>query len=457
MRKLSRRQFMRTAALTGVMTAAVAGGTVSAEACISKKIPAEGSEQTVTIEGFAWGPSVTATVIELADLVKPGSVQASDFVVTEKKESFDWATLATEHIVSESQRTVTNAVVSTADGKAAKWASRYVRLELDTPAKGGSPFCYDLYTSKNTWCDPYSLEVKLADGVELTGLLGKKITEINVKESIDFAAANIPEMDAFDTTGTFTASDGKTLRYASYTPKSGDKLPLVIWLHGAGEGGEDPSILLLGNEVTPLAESEFQTALGGAAYILTPQTPGFWLEYDEEGNWSDNPGVPSIYTKALKELIDAFVAENPRIDANRIIIGGCSNGGYMTVNMVLQYPDYFAAAYPICEAYKDSGITDAQLAAVKDLPLWFVYAENDTTVTPSVYEAPTIARLKALGADVKTSIFADVHDTTGLYKQEDGTPYQYSGHWSWTYFFKNACVDDATGENMWTWLGKQSK
>jgi predicted peptidase len=198
-------------------------------------------------------------------------------------------------------------------------------------------------------------------------------------------------------------------------------------------------------------------ALGGAAYILAPQTPGFWLEYDEKGNWADNPGVPSIYTRALKELIDAFVAENPRIDADRILIGGCSNGGYMAVNMALQYPDYFAAAYPICEAYMDSGITDEQLAAVKDLPLWFVYAENDTTVAPGVYEAPTIARLKALGANVKTSVFADVHDTTGLYQQEDGTPYQYNGHWSWTYFFKNECLDDATGENLWAWLGEQSR
>jgi predicted esterase len=438
------------------MTAA-AGGAGNAEACISKKLPEEGSEQTVTVEGFAWGPSVTSTVIELAEKVRPDSVHAEDFVVIEKKESFDWATMAAEHIVSESRRTVNSAAVCTQDGKATQWPSRYIRLELSTPAQGGSPFVYDRYAAKNAWCDPYGLNVQLAEGADLRGLQGNSITSIHVKETVDLAAAKIPEMDAFDTTGRFTASDGKTLRYASYTPQAGDKLPLVIWLHGAGEGGEDPSILLLGNEVTPLAESEFQAAMGGAAYILTPQAPGFWMEYDEKGNWADNPGVPSIYTRALKELIDHFVAANPRIDVNRILIGGCSNGGYMTVNMVLQYPGYFAAAYPICEAYMDSGITDEQLAAVKDVPLWFVYAENDPIVTPGVYEAPTIARLKTIGADVKTSIFADVHDTTGLYNREDGTPYQYNGHWSWIYFFKNECVCDTTGENLWAWLGKQSK
>ena len=151
------------------------------------------------------------------------------------------------------------------------------------------------------------------------------------------------------------------------------------------------------------------------------------------------------------------MAEHPDIDTDRIVIGGCSNGGYMTMNMVMQYPDYFAAAYPICEAYRDSGITDEQLASIQNVPLWFIYAKNDTTVLPQDFEEPTIARLKAIGANLHTSIFEDVHDTSGKYKGEDGAPYQYMGHWSWLYFFNNECTDDTTGENLWSWLGKQSK
>ena len=81
----------------------------------------------------------------------------------------------------------------------------------------------------------------------------------------------------------------------------------------------------------------------------------------------------------------------------------------------------------------------------------------DTTVDPAVYEAPTLARLKAVDAKVHTSIFADVHDTTGLCKGDDGQPYQYMGHWSWLYFFNRQCKDDITGQDMWTWLGQQSK
>ncbi len=125
------------------------------------------------------------------------------------------------------------------------------------------------------------------------------------------------------------------------------------------------------------------------------------------------------------------------------------------MNMIMNFPEYFAAAFPICEAYLDYGISYDQLIRIKDLPIWFVYASNDTTVDPTAYAEPTIARLKTVSNNVHTSIFADVHDTTGLYTNEDGTPYQYAGHWSWLYFFNNQCSDN--GVNMWDWLAVQSK
>lgn len=458
MEKISRRKFMQISATAGAL-AAVSGAALPASACFTKTAPENGTAQTIVIHGFAFGPGVTATIVELSAPVMPHSMTGDDFVVTEHKEAFDWATFAADHIVSTTVRKVNLVSTCTAEGRVIELPSRYVRLELECDPDVGGPFCYDLYTGKNTWCDPYQLEVRLADGAAVKSVTGKPVT-LHVDPEVSFAEAKIPEMDAFDLSGTFTGSDGKTLTYASYKPSvlHGGKLPLVIWLHGAGEGGTDPSLALLGNEVTPLAEDAFQKAMGGAAYILTPQTKTFWLEWNESdpSSWGSNPGKPSVYTKVLKELIDDFVAKNPRIDPNRIIIGGCSNGGYMTMNMVMQYPDYFAAAYPICEAYRDAGITDAQLAAIKHLPIWFIYAENDTVVLPDDFEKPTIARLKAIGADVHTSIFADVHDTTGLYKGADGKPYQYQGHWSWTYFFRNECTDDVTGENMWDWMSRQS-
>ena len=100
------------------------------------------------------------------------------------------------------------------------------------------------------------------------------------------------------------------MTYGSYAPEEdGNKHPLVIWIHGAGEGGTQNEIAVLGNEVTALYSEEFQNVMGGA-YVLTPQTKTFWLTYNEEGDWADNPGVDSIYLESLKGLIDDYIAKN---------------------------------------------------------------------------------------------------------------------------------------------------
>ena len=67
---------------------------------------------------------------------------------------------------------------------------------------------------------------------------------------------------------------------------------------------------------------------------------------------------------------------------------------------------------------------------------------------------PTVKRLLAIGAtNVHVSVFDDVHDTTGLYKNEDGSAYKYNGHCSWIYWDNNECYDGDL--NAWEWLGQQ--
>lgn len=49
----------------------------------------------------------------------------------------------------------------------------------------------------------------------------------------------------------------------------------------------------------------------------------------------------------------------------------------MTMEMILKHSDYFAIAFPICEVYEDSVITDEQIKSIKAFPIWFTYAKND--------------------------------------------------------------------------------
>ena len=50
------------------------------------------------------------------------------------------------------------------------------------------------------------------------------------------------------------------------------------------------------------------------------------------------------------------------------------------MNMIVHYPKYFAAAYPVCEAYTNDALTDEMVESIKDMPIWFTHAKNDPTV-----------------------------------------------------------------------------
>lgn len=465
--KLHKRKFSILPA-TVLFSLALCGGSAAGAVAVVPGGPGEPEialgTQVAQVEGFDWGPGVSKTILSLDHVILSESVSPEKFSVIENKETYNFAEYAkikdkgpATHMGAESERVLVAAYTCDENGNPISGSSSYVALEMRCTPSVGSSFCYDVLVGKNFWCDYYTLDVSLKDGSVLAAADGVAISELRVEASVDWDKVRIPDLDGIDVTGSFTGSDGDSLTYASYVPanaSAANKRPLVIWLHGAGEGGTDPRLALLGNKVTALTKSEFQNEMQGA-YILAPQVPDFWLTYDKEGNWKNNPGVDSVHLQSLKELIDSYVAENPGVDSGRILIGGCSNGGYMTMDMVLNYPDYFAAAFPICEAYLDTGITDAQLQGIKDLPIWFVYAKNDTVVNPELYEIPTIKRLKAISDKVHTSVFDDVHDTTGLYLKEDGSAHQYSGHWSWLYFFNNLCKDKRV--NMWNWMSKQKK
>ncbi len=238
------------------------------------------------------------------------------------------------------------------------------------------------------------------------------------------------------------------LRYGYFVPQGpGEKKPLVIWLHGAGEGGKDTTAAYAGNKVVALTTPEVQSFFGeGGAYVLAPQTETYWMD---SGSGDIEANGKSRYVKALKACIDEFVENNPGIDPNRIYIGGDSNGGFMTVRMILDYPDFFAAAFPVCEALPDKCISDVELLKIKDLPVWFTAAKTDTLVPPAEYAEPTYKRLVALGnPDVHFSFWDKIEDLHGLADQVNGKPYEYFGHFSWIPLFNNDCDFDYNGEKV---------
>jgi len=214
-----------------------------------------------------------------------------------------------------------------------------------------------------------------------------------------------------------------------------------------GEGGTDTSITLLANKVTAFAGEEFQNALGGAS-ILVPQALTFWM--DEPGGMGASGD--SIYTDSLIELIAQYKEE---CGAEKVVVSGCSNGGYMTMVLALEKGDAYDAYVPICEALIDTAIDDEEIKLLASLPMYFIYAEVDPTVVPANYEIPTIARMKAAGAE-NLHVFSPekVVDVTGEVTNPDGSAYEYNGHWSWIYFDNNDATCDDCEIHVWEWIAE---
>ena len=118
----------------------------------------------------------------------------------------------------------------------------------------------------------------------------------------------------------------------------------------------------------------------------------------------------------------------------------------MTMRMVIDYPGFFAAAFPICEALVDIAISDADIEKIKDLPIWFTHAKNDPVVPPDRYVVPTWKRLKAAGAKKLIFSFWDgIEDLHGTFRNADGSPYVYMGHFAWIPVLNNDCRLDEDG------------
>lgn len=254
-------------------------------------------------------------------------------------------------------------------------------------------------------------------------------------------------------------------RYAWFRPSGQPegKRPLLIWLHGAGGGGEDPRYPIMGNRVTAFSQPEGQKKLG-YPWIYVPQCPTMWMD--------DGRGTPlmqnndSQYVAPLKAAIDAFVAEHEaEIDRSRIYVAGASNGGFMTVMQVMTYPGFYAAGVPVCEAVVTDLLQQDQIAALAKTPLWFVHVKNDFVVDPDRTVVPLYRRLKAAGAPVHFTYLDRVEDETGLFKNADGTPYRYIPHFAWVPTYNDACRTDFDGSSvvvdgqavsLQEWLGLQT-
>ena len=188
--------------------------------------------------------------------------------------------------------------------------------------------------------------------------------------------------------------------YLCYTPKDYDgtkKYPLLLFLHGAGERGNDVS--LVGRY------GFFKQAAEGKDFpfiMVGPQCPSdqYW------GN----------HLESLNIFLDEIIAQY-NVDESRIYLNGISMGGTGTWHLLMAHPERFAAAAPVC----GTGIYWYGIR-IANKPLGIFHGDADTTV-PIADSYAMVESIRRYGGDPKLTVFEGV------------------GHNAWDYAYTNELVD----------------
>jgi len=215
---------------------------------------------------------------------------------------------------------------------------------------------------------------------------------------------------------TFKAPDGTEVLYRFAAPEKigeGKKYPLVLFLHGSGERGNDNKAQLNHGVKSILENSE---KLGQPIFLIAPQCPAdkTWAPYRTDPSSPADGTLANPLLDAVLALIEKTASEHA-VDRDRIYITGLSMGGFGTWAAISRKPDVFAAAIPIC------GAGDPRTAGrFKGLPIRIFHGDKDNVIPPAGSQLMFDA-LKEAGSDAKLTLYPGVgHDSwTKTYADEE--------------------------------------
>ena len=200
---------------------------------------------------------------------------------------------------------------------------------------------------------------------------------------------------------TFEKTITKTLgcRYLLFLPEGygqqQKRWPLMLFLHGAGERGDD-----FEKVKTHGPPKIVQTRKDFPFIVVSPQCP--------EGDWWTKK------TEVLINLLDEIITRYD-VDTERVYLTGLSMGGYGSWALASEYPDRFAAVVPIC-----GGGNRTMSLMLKDVPIWAFHGAKDSVV-PVEESKEIVDAINARGGNAKLTIYPDAnHDSwTETYNNQE--------------------------------------
>ena len=221
---------------------------------------------------------------------------------------------------------------------------------------------------------------------------------------------------------------GGTLQYRQYSPEvvEGEKYPLLIFLHGAGERGNDNQAQLVHDEWMGFIFGEG----GRKAYAIAPQCPanGKWNNVSWGNREThETPEEPADTLRMVREIV-AEMKKTPAVDETRIYITGLSMGGYGTFEYMVRWGDEIAAAMPVCGGADNEALKKTE--SLRGMGIWVFHGDNDGAV-PVGRSRLAVEAMKEMNPEVKYTEFPGV------------------GHDSWTPAYHT--------EGLWEWLASQKR
>lgn len=208
-----------------------------------------------------------------------------------------------------------------------------------------------------------------------------------------------------------TVYNGYEINYVEREPDciatESDPVPLVLFLHGAGERGNDNESQIQNSiaKAYQYAESTFYDS-----YVIAPQCP--YRETEDGQDIDDDNPMDMSYTKwvdrnwtegnydlsdvaetkalaTVADLVESYAAR-PEIDASRVYVVGLSMVGYGTWNIIANHAELFAATVPMC-----GGGPINRAEQLSDMPIYALHGTADATVPYDKCTLPLYNAIKA--------------------------------------------------------------
>lgn len=207
--------------------------------------------------------------------------------------------------------------------------------------------------------------------------------------------------------------NGDTLPYRILFPENYDpakKYPMVLFLHGRGESGNDNEKQLTHGATLFVRDSIRKKY---PAIVVFPQcsADSYWSNVQTVSTGDKNAkrtfyfvegGEPSGAMKLALGLLDNLFGRY-RIREKQVYVMGLSMGGMGTFEMAGRRPGIFAAAIPIC-----GGAHPNTAIKLNKTAWWIFHGAKDNVVLPE-YSEKMVSALKKVKAYVKFTLYPEAN------------------------------------------------